>query len=45
MMETVTITREEYDRLKKLEEVDFELVQQFNDSLRDLKEGRFKKLA
>jgi hypothetical protein len=44
-MDTVTISRDEYERLKKLEEIDFELAQQFKDSLDDLKEGRFKRIA
>ena len=44
-METVTIPKEEYKRLKKLEELDFDLMRQFASSLEDLKEGRFKKLA
>ncbi len=44
-METVTIPEEEYKKLKKLEELDFDLIRQFASSLEDLKEGRFKKLA
>ena len=44
-METVTIPREEYDQLKHLEQLDFDLIRQFSSSLHDLKEGRFKKLA
>ena len=44
-METVTIPKEEYDRLKKLEQLDFELIRQFASSLEDLKQGRFKMLA
>ena len=44
-METVTIPKEEYKKLKKLEELDFDLIRQFASSLEDLKEGRFKKLA
>ena len=44
-METITIPRIEYERLKKLEAVDFDLVRQFASSLDDLKHGRFKKLA
>ena len=44
-METVTIPREEYDHLKQLEQLDFDLIRQFSSSLHDLKEGRFKKLA
>ena len=44
-METVTIPREEYLKLKKLEQLDFNLIKQFSDSLDDLKQGRFKKLS
>ncbi len=44
-METVTISRTEYERLKKLEEIDFDLIRQFASSLEDLKQGHFKKLA
>ncbi len=44
-METVTISKKEYSRLKKLEEIDFELIKQFSSSLEDLKKGRFKRLA
>ena len=44
-METVTIPKEEYEKLKKLEELDFDLIRQFASSLEDLREGRFKKLA
>ena len=45
MSETVTIPRIEYERLKKLEELDFELIRQFANSLEDLKKGKFKRLA
>jgi predicted CopG family antitoxin len=44
-MKTVTISVEEYNRLKKLEELDFDLIKQFASSLDDLKHGRFKRLA
>ena len=44
-METITITREEYERLKRLEKIDFDLIRQFKSSLEDLKKGRFKRLA
>ncbi len=44
-METITIPKKEYERLKKLEELDFELIRQFKESLMDLKHGRFKRLA
>ena len=43
-METITIPKEEYKRLKKIEELDFDLIGQFYMSLEDLKERRFKKL-
>ncbi len=43
--ETVTIPMEEYVHLKKLEELDFKLIQQFSSSLEDLRHGRFKRLA
>ena len=44
-METVTIPKEEYEHLKQLEKLDFDLIRQFTGSLHDLKEGRFKRLA
>jgi hypothetical protein len=44
-METVTISRVEYERLKKLEDLDFDLIRQFSSSLEDLKKCRFKTLA
>lgn len=39
-MEMITIPKIEYERLKKLEELD--LIRQFASSLSDLKSGRFK---
>jgi hypothetical protein len=44
-METVTISKDECDHLKQLEQLDFDLIRQFSSSLHDLKEGRFKRLA
>ncbi len=44
-METVTIPKKEYEKLKKLEELDFNLISQFSSSLEDLKKGQFKRLA
>jgi len=44
-METMLISKEEYEHLKQLEELDFDLMRQFASSLDDLKNGRFKKLA
>ena len=43
-METVTIPKEEYKRLKKLEKIDWELVRSFKTSLEDLKVGRVKRV-
>ena len=45
MQETITIPKEEYESLKKLKKIDFDLIRQFASSLEDLKKGRFKKLA
>ena len=42
--ETITIPQEEYKRLKKLEKIDWDLVQSFKNSLEDLKEGRIKRV-
>lgn len=44
-MESVTIPKKEYKRLKKLEELDFDLIRQFTSSLEDLRKGHFKRLA
>jgi len=41
-METVTITREEYDKLKKKSEIDEELVAKIKRSLEDVKAGRIR---
>ena len=41
-METVTIPKEEYERLKKEAEVDIELVNKIKRSLEDIKHGRVK---
>jgi len=45
LMETVAISKAEYRRLKKLETVDQDLLNQLVSSLKDLKHGRFKRLA
>ncbi len=42
--ETVTISKTEYDRLKKLEEVDQSLLNQLVESLKDIKAGRVKRI-
>tara|TARA_Y100000294_G_C8524801_1_gene324426 strand:- start:468 stop:602 length:135 start_codon:yes stop_codon:yes gene_type:complete len=44
-METVTIPKKEYEKLKKLEEVDQDLLNQFVSSLEDIKAGRIKRVA
>ncbi len=41
-METITIPKEEYDRMKKALEVDEELVAKIKKGLEDIKEGRIK---
>ena len=45
MEETIMVSKSEYDHLKKLEKLDFDLIRQFASSLEDLKQGRFKKLV
>ena len=42
--ETITIPKEEYKRLKKLEKIDWELVQSFKNSMEDLKDGRIRRV-
>ncbi len=44
-METITIPKEEYERLKKLEKVDHELISQLVESLEDAKQGRIRRIA
>ena len=41
-METVTIPKEEYERLKRESEIDMELVNKIKRSLEDIKHGRVK---
>ena len=38
---TITIPLKEYKKLKKLEKVEWEIVGEFKEALKDLKEGRF----
>ena len=42
--ETITITKEEYSRLKKCEEIDHDLLQQFVNSIKDIAAGRIKRI-
>ena len=44
-METITIPKEEYERLKREAEVDIELVNKIKRSLEDIKHGRVKEWA
>lgn len=51
-MEMVSIPKTEYERmkqqiekLKELEKIDFDLVRQFKESLEDVKEGRIRRVA
>ena len=51
-METVTISKEEYEKLKsrveklnELEKIDFDLLRQFKESLEDVKAGRIRRVA
>jgi len=43
--ETVTISREEYLRLKKADEVDEVLLNKFVKSLEDIKAGKIKRVC
>lgn len=51
-MEMVKIPKTEYERmimqlarLRKLEQIDFDLVRQFKESLEDVKAGRIRRIA
>ena len=48
----ISISKTEYERMKhqiaklrELEEIDFDLVRQFKDSLEDVKAGRIRRVA
>ncbi len=43
-METITIPKEEYERLKKTKNVDMDLVNQFLQSFRDIKAGKVRRV-
>ncbi|MFH1774294.1 MAG: hypothetical protein ABH874_04975 [Methanobacteriota archaeon] len=43
--ETVTISKKEYQRLKRLEKMDRNLIEQLVTSLEDVKAGRIKRVA
>lgn len=43
-METVTIPKREYENLKMQANIDVELLKQFLESFKDIKEGRFRRV-
>ena len=43
--EMVTIPKEEYERLKRLEQIDHNLIEQLVESLEDAKHGRIRRVA
>ena len=45
MPETVTISKEEYGRLKRLEAIEIEIIDDFKKSLADLCAGRLRRRA
>ena len=42
--EMVTIPKKEYDELKKMSEIDFDILHQLLSSFRDIREGRVRKV-
>ena len=44
MAETITIPKEEYERLKKSEEVDQELLQDIARGIKDILQGKVKEV-
>jgi len=40
----VTISKEEYERLKMQSNIDVDLLKQFAESLKDIKEGRVRRV-
>jgi hypothetical protein len=43
--DTVTISRKEYQRLKRLEKIDRNIIEQLVESIEDVKAGRIKRVA
>ncbi len=43
-MEMVTIPKDEYERLKMQANIDVDLLQQFLESFKDIKEGRIRRV-
>ncbi len=44
MSQTITISKKEYETLKKQAPIDLDMLKQFMDSLSDIKAGRVKKV-
>ena len=42
--ETITIPKTEYERLKRQSNIDIDLLKQFLASLKDIKEGRIRRV-
>jgi len=42
--ETVTISKEEYKKLKNQSNIDLDLINQITESLRDIKKGRIRRV-
>ena len=43
--DTVTIPKAEYERLKRFEKIDYDLIEQLVESLEDAKHGRIRRVA
>lgn len=43
-METITIPKQEYEKLKMQANIDVDLLKQLIDSFKDIKEGRIRKV-
>tara|TARA_Y100000310_G_C19974419_1_gene486940 strand:+ start:147 stop:281 length:135 start_codon:yes stop_codon:yes gene_type:complete len=44
-METVTISKEEYEKLKEQADIDVDLLKQLMESFSDIKAGRIRQIA
>ncbi|MBI2669143.1 hypothetical protein HYX14_04850 [Candidatus Woesearchaeota archaeon] len=44
MQETITIERKEYEELKRKADIDTDFLQQLMSSLRDIKEGKVRRV-
>ena len=42
--ETITITKEEYAKLKKIEEIDYELIEDIAKGIKDILQGKIKEI-